>query len=397
MASGTIVLMTLGLTIITFVAICWATVHWVSWRAMFVVVTLIVLGAAISVRQYIHRPELAHPACRLPSQVGEIGSLCGFDKPEDLEWVRSRRIVVASEERQGGRLLAIDPTRLEAGPIVLWPHQDQVGVTIANPIGDPTCNVSPNPNDLYMHGASVVDNSSNGGAIRVAVVAHSKRETIQFFELNDTSTRLDWRGCIYYPENTTGNDVALLSDGSLYATNYAPTGAGEEGARYRLRGGLGFITGDVLAWSPSKGWSHVPNTEGALPNGIAVARDESEFYFADAGGSRIGIVRRTADGYSVTRVHVGGAPDNLSVNDEGHVLAAVMNFSGDLPILCSLGGRHCVSGYAVWEVDPRKLTARKIVGERGIVLRTATSALQVGDNILMGSMDDDRVGVYRQH
>lgn len=189
----------------------------------------------------------------------------------------------------------------------------------------------------------------------------------------------------------------MLGDGSLLATNYTPTGTGSEGERYRVRGSVGFNIGDVLAWSPSGGWSHIPNTTGALPNGIAAAKDESEFYFADAGAWRIAIVPRHAQAKLSNRIHIGGAPDNLSVSDDGRVLAAVVNFSGDLPLLCAVGGRQCHVGWAIWELDPKTHGTTELVADAGIVLRTASSALQVGNYILIGSMDDDRIGVYRRY
>ena len=118
----------------------------------------------------------------------------------------------------------------------------------------------------------------------------------------------------FYPEHTTGNDVALFDDGSLVATNFLPEGAGEIGDRYRLRGSLGLDTGDVLSWSSDAGWTHVANTNGAMPNGIIASRDESTFYFADAGNWRVAIEPARNAALQDVRVRVGGAPDNAHVD-----------------------------------------------------------------------------------
>jgi sugar lactone lactonase YvrE len=173
-----------------------------------------------------------------------------------------------------------------------------------------------------------------------------------------------------------------------------------------LRGSFGFDTGDVLRWTADAGWSHVPGTHGAIPNGIAAAPDGRAFYFADAGHRRVAIVplpgspagnAATADvAPHIAYVSVGGAPDNLSVTPSGNVLATVATFTGDIPLLCSLNGRICRSGWAVWEIDPNARTATEILADDGRRIATATSALQLDRTLYLGSMADDRLGVYRE-
>jgi hypothetical protein len=333
----------------------------------------------------------------MPSRVGELGSICGYRRPEDLELVSSQNIVIASEERTGGRLMGLRVDDLGAGPFQLWPTtEDSTADQQLERVGDSACS-PPEASSFSPQGLSVSDHSATGGPIRVAVVAHAGRETIQFFDLvTGPRARLVWRGCIFYPEHTTGNDVALFNDGSLVATNYLPEGAGEVGDRYRLRGSLGLDTGDVLAWSPDDGWTHIANTNGAMPNGIIASRDESVFYFADAGNWRVAIVPRENERAESTRVHVGGAPDNLTVTRAGSVLATVVTLGGDLPMLCSVGGRECRLGWAVWEVDPKAQVATEVVANDGKVFGSATTALEVGRYLFIGTMLDDRIGVYQR-
>lgn len=90
-------------------------------------------------------------------------------------------------------------------------------------------------------------------------------------------------------------------------------------------------------------------------------------------------------------VAVGGAPDNLSSAPNG----GVNTLSGDVPFLCSLGGRQCRSGWAVWAIDPRARTAKEVVADNGKRLATGTVALEHGGRLYIGSMAEDRVGVYR--
>jgi hypothetical protein len=278
----------------------------------------------------------------------------------------------------------------------MWPAKEVTSPEEHERLGDPSCSGPPDSSEFYPHGLSVSDSSDAGGPTRLAVVTHAERDTVQLFDVTEDG-RLLWRGCIFYPEHTTGHDVALLEDGSLIATNYAPAGGGAEGARYRLRGALGFDTGDVLAWSLDNGWTHIPSTAGAIPNGVISARDESEFYFADAGGWRVAVVPRANARAEVVRVRLGGAPNNLTVTSSGTVLATVVTFSGDLPLLCSVGGRACRLGWAVWEVDPTARSAKELFAEEGQRIASATTALEVGNYLFIGTMADDRIGVYRRH
>jgi sugar lactone lactonase YvrE len=232
-------------------------------------------------------------------------------------------------------------------------------------------------------------------------------DALQLFDVvGGDAVELRWTGCIPFPDNAIGNDVAWLPDGSLIATNYAPRGTPDELSRAMLRGSFGFDTGDVLRWSADAGWSHVPGTHGAIPNGIAAAPDGRAFYFADAGHRRVAIVplpgspagnAATADvAPHIAYVSVGGAPDNLSVTPSGNVLATVATFTGDIPLLCSLNGRICRSGWAVWEIDPNARTATEILADDGRRIATATNALQLDRTLYLGSMADDRLGVYRE-
>ena len=61
---------------------------------------------------YSLRPAPEPQPCALPTKVGELGAVCGFRDPEDLDYVTSLDLVLVSEEGLGGRLLALRPTDL---------------------------------------------------------------------------------------------------------------------------------------------------------------------------------------------------------------------------------------------------------------------------------------------
>ena len=47
----------------------------------------------------------------------------------------------------------------------------------------------------------------------------------------------------------------------------------------------------------------------------------------------------------------------------------------------------------MFEVDPRTLTVREVMSHDGSLLGAVSSALQVGDDLLLGSIFDDRIGI----
>jgi hypothetical protein len=397
LSGGTLILLQLLLAPVVLVALSWLILRFGSWKWLLLVASVGIAAGAIGLSRYVDRPTLPPIACAMPERVGELGALCGVERPEDFALVASQNLIIVSEERSGGRLMGLRPDRLEAEPLTLWPAALATDDSTTDGIGDPDCD-APNTATFAPQGLSVLDRSASGGSIRVAVVAHGGRETVQFFDLtSDESPALRWRGCIFYPPHTTGNGIAFRRDGSLLATNFLPEGAGEEGARHRLRGGLGFDTGDVLLWTATGGWTHIPDTAGAMPNGIVVARTESEeFYFADAGNWSVAIVEPVGGSWRVERVRVGGAPDNLTLTEDGRVLATVVTFGGDKPVLCGIGGRQCRLGWAIWEVDPRTRSAELVFEHDGSAIGSATTAFTLGPYLLIGTMIDDRVGVYRR-
>lgn len=398
-------LLTIALLVLAGVALFRLT----GWRGPLIAVSLLVAGAGTAVWRYAQRPDPPEQPCELPA-AGELGAVCGFRNPEDVEYVGSLHLLLVSEEGRGGRVLALHPDALREGPTVLWPSAAASAAAASS--SERECAPPADPCEMAPHGLSVLEDARDGRPPRVALVSHQLRDGIvtdalQLFDLvGGEATVLRWTGCIPFPDTAIGNDVAWLPDGSLVATNYAPRGTPEELGRAILRGSLGFDTGDVLHWSADRGWTHVPGTQGAIPNGIAAARDGRTFYFADAGHRRVDIVplpdSAAGDSASgavarhIAYVSVGGAPDNLSVAPSGAVLATVATFTGDIPFLCSLNGRSCRSGWAVWQIDPNTLTGTEILADDGRRIATATSALEVGGALYLGSMADDRVGVYRK-
>ena len=94
--------------------------------------------------------------------------------------------------------------------------------------------------------------------------------------------------------------------------------------------------------------------------------------------------------------HLGSIPhDELIGRQDG---TTVVTSSGDLPLpfICGFRGRTCRTGWAVWEIDPDTGSAAEILAGNGERIAGVPVALEVGDFLLLGSIGDNRVGVFRR-
>jgi hypothetical protein len=318
-----------------------------------------------------------------------LGSICGFDHPEDLEWVEGAGVVLASGLALGAGMHAIEVDALarpDAAPWRIWPDGDVEPATAAS--GDPSCTTPPEPASFMAHGMSA---RSDAGAVTVAVVGHGAREAIELFALEGKgrSAALRWTGCVPLPKDAMGNDVAIAPDGEIVVTKFIPRTEGI-GLRYEaLRASVGFDSGEVLAWSRERGWRAIAGTRGAGPNGMVLSADGELVYFAENGEQRVVRVPRagaTAE-QPAAFAELPSNVDNISWAD-GRLLA-VVHLGGARALF-----QDCLLHWAVYEVDPDSLAVRELLDHEGEVLCGATSVAKVGERYLIGSMNETRIGVW---
>jgi SMP-30/Gluconolactonase/LRE-like region len=327
------------------------------------------------------------PPCTGSTASAELATVCGFAKPEDVEAVPARSLVLVSEmgwdaPARGGALsaLVLDANGRPLADVQrLWPEAPAATAPDVV-VGDPACRLPPDADAFSAHGLAA---RAEGDAVRVAVVAHGAREAIELFELRGAGgeARLAWRGCVPLPPDTAGNDVALHADGRLFVTNYIPTVHGLGAWLALRRGQRGEATGDVLVWSRAGGWSHLAGTEMAIPNGIALSADGSSLWVAENGAQRIARFSLGEAGAGERRdVPLRGAPDNLSWSTEGALLAVVLDPTA-------------AGAWWLEAIDPGTLATRVVFESRGAELRSVTSVADAGSTLVFGSYQDDRVGL----
>jgi len=326
---------------------------------------------------------------------GALPTLCGLRNSEDIAYAPGAEIVIVSnmrwdtdEDSDGGRLSAIAADRSTIRP--LWPPPGGEAAEPDPNLGDPVCTEPPDPTAFYPHGIAVVDRDD---ATFVYVVGHrgdrGGREAIEIFELagrHENST-LSWKACVPTPGAVLVNDIAPLKGGGFVASDYLP----DRSLWHTIRSGLlGTKTGGVILWRPGEGWSEVDNTESALANGVAIARDGETLFYTETITGKLYRLRLDATGGRIA-VDIGGNPDNLTWTSRGTLLVAT-HTSGPRFMLCALGERPCTTAWAVYEVDPVTLATSLVLEHDGSELGAVATALEADGVMYLGSVYDDRIG-----
>jgi len=337
--------------------------------------------------------------CQPEPPPGALGSVCGFENPEDVAWVPTARLLMVSQMRHAGDATGGSLAALTLGPAGepiaaprrLWPPSDAAREALA-PSGHSTCTAPPEAARFSPHGLAAGAPGPEG-EIPVAVVGHGVREAVELFALRGAgeAATLRWKGCVPLPGNSTGNDVWLGEDGGLWVTNYQPALGGLRGLYYMIVGGLGLPTGEVLRWRSSS-WESVPGTRGANPNGLVLMPGGESLAVAFTGAGSVGL-RPLGPGDGPARdTKVGGHPDNLTLSSRATLLV-VVHSSGLASLRCRFGALPCASPGQLIEIDPATGVASERFSHDGSGIGGLASVAEVGDRLYFGAVYDDRIGL----
>jgi len=341
-------------------------------RALWILATLTTLAAACG--------GAPRGAC---SQAQPLGSVCGFENPEDVAFASAAKLLVVSQFRilgRGGALAGLSPGASTPRP--LWPAPGGTSEPDRES-GDPAC-VPPDATIFHPHGIFVAASGD------LYVVNHGGRDSIEIFAIRGSGDQatLAWRGCMVLPAGTSGNDVAVGGDGTVVVSNYA---SAVDSLLDNVKIGVGWMTGDVLLWRRGHGWSHVPGTAASAANGVALSPDGKTLYYAETGGGRF--VRIGLDGTGRAELDVPGAPDNLSWTSRGTLYLA--SHTSNVAFLGCLLGAACRSPWVLLEIDPESMHADDVLTHDGSVVGAVASAEQVGALVYLGAVFGDRIGAWR--
>lgn len=244
------------------------------------------------------------------------------------------------------------------------------------------------------HGIDVTLRSD--GRTELYVVNHGGVESVEVFEVDLDAPRpaLKWLGGVQLPGSAVGNDVAAVDDGFVVSTSGDPEGRRPVSVEDAMTGA---DTGGVLEWSPTRGWVELPGTQINTANGVAVSPDGEWVYIGGWNSRCIKKVRRgTADPES-TCVGVDIMVDNLTWAAAGRLFAAGTYGTSMQDFLAGHFGSNPRLGLPsrVIAVDPESLATNSLIDYGPETYGAATTALQVGREIWVGTARDQGLARFR--
>lgn len=320
--------------------------------------------------------------------------VCGFQNPEDMALLPGGKALLVSQfgAMDGTRAGNLAVFRLASEELTpLFPS----GGTGATPEvaagerwGDPAC---PPPTSAFSpHGIDLATRPD--GRLELYVVNHGGRESVELFEVTpaDDSATLAWRGCAVPPEETFMNDVVALPNTGFLVTHMYPKRDGIAGVLSMLRGLVGMDTGYVLEWTSDEGFKKVAGTDAPFPNGIELSPDGTKIYLNVYLGNEVRkIDRKTGERLATAKVR---QPDNITWGADGRLLVA--SHTAGMREMLACGDVHqgaCGFEFEIVALDPETLAEQVVFRHKGAPMGAATVAVQVGNDLWLGSFAGDRV------
>jgi hypothetical protein len=350
--------------------------------------TSIVLGSCVSVAWLALACGEARVLTECTAADG-VTPICGFENPEDLAPFPGGSWIVVSQfpGAAGGSGSLVAYRVADGRKLTLFPDPDSAPSD--NSLwGATDCPGPPDPTRFGPHGIDV-----DLARHRLAVVNHGSREAVELFEMGHSprGPAVVWRGCVPLPAGAWANDVALLPTGGFVVTHMmAASGLARFVSAVRLIAGL--RTGNLLEWHAEKGWSEVPESGGQAPNGVAVSSDAREIYFSEWTGLRLVRLRKTESGMEREEIELAHHPDNITWTRDGLLL--VTGQIGSIGEVLECGGTErgtCALPFSVVLVEPSTLDQTLVLEHPGTAQGAASVALEVGQEIFIGTFDGDRL------
>lgn len=319
--------------------------------------------------------------------------ICGPVNAEDLVQVPGTDWIIASGMAPGTALFLVD------GPRRLWnslypARQPRARQDLAR-YG--ACPGSPDPNNFITHGLNI--RAGEGGHSTLYAVGHGGREAIEVFDVDASrgSPVLTWIGCVLMPEHMEANSVASFSDGAIVATVLIHPD------KTFFQAISGEPTGGVYKWSPGDaGFALMAGTELAANNGIEVSADEREIFVASSGLHTVVAFSNTNPSRLLrSSPELDITPDNVHMGAGGRLLTAGMlnedAACGSIidPATFDLAKiATCHRPFKAYAIDPRSLAVEVISsGPATAGWSNATMALEVGDDVWLGTFSGNRIAI----
>jgi hypothetical protein len=325
-------------------------------------------------------PPLPFTDCAT-SSTATLKLICNQQAPEDLVVVPGGQWIVASAYTGSGINLirAKDMVSIKAYPVVGARRRiDEKKY--------PDCPGPPDtvPNARFTtHGLWIQPGPATVHTLYV--VGHGTRESVEVFEIDTKPTTpfVTWIGCAVAPEPIGLNSVRGLPDGGFIATNFQSRNVTPEG---RLRMLDGEKNGELWEWHAMGGWKKIPGSESAGANGIEISSDGKWYYVAAWGSQSFFRLSRGTTAPMRDEIRLGFRVDNIRFGKDGSLYAAGQTGSREVPNTSSV----------IVKINPDTLSVREIYRRPDDdTFRFGTVAVEVGDDLWVGSYQGDRIAVIR--
>jgi hypothetical protein len=353
---------------------------------------LTLLGLSVAVALPL---GMAGPRAAGCDPVGPIRFVCGQAGPEDLVVVPGSAWIIASAYGAEGGVNLID-TRA-ATSTRLFPS-----ATAKERPDTKTYDSCPGPLEgtdrekFRTHGLSL--KQGRNAVHTLYVVHHGNRESIEVFELDARPKQplITWIGCAVAPDPIGLNAVVGLPDGGFAATNFDPRRpAGARGFSPALLEGK--VNGELWEWHTGTGWKIVPGSEAAGANGVEISKDGKWYYVAEWGNRSFMRLSRGQTPVKRDEVSLGFRVDNVRWAPDGSLFIAGQGGpdAGRGQARGAQGGAPGVATSNAGKVDPKTLKYQEIINYPvSDAVSFATVAVQVGNEIWVGSSRGDRIARY---
>ncbi|MEO8306465.1 MAG: hypothetical protein ABI616_00310 [Pseudomonadota bacterium] len=314
---------------------------------------------------------------------GKLNFVCGPEAAEDLLRIGNSPWLIASDLAEGtasGHLVLVNSS--DKSWTRIYPASDSAAPDARR---FPDCHTPPDAAKFSAHGLAL--RPMGQGSQQLLVVNHGGREAIEFFELRTGGAKpaLKWNGCVPLPGDVYLNSVVALSDGGFIATHFYSPGKGGINAVFARQ-----VTGGLLEWHPGGTVKLIPGTELSGANGIVASGNDRVLHVAAWGTRELVRFERQGDKITKRVVPLNFAADNLRWSQDGRsILAAGQKF------VAREGGPAGLDGWTVIRVNPDTLASTVLFDtDAKAPLQGVSSAVEVGDQIWVGTFRGDRLGYF---
>jgi hypothetical protein len=328
--------------------------------------------------------------------VGRIQFVCGQAGPEDLVAVPGTAWLIASAYGAEGGVNLIDT---KAGSSTrLFPSasaKERLDAKTYDSCPGPL--VGTDKTQFRTHGLYL--KAGRNGVHTLYAVHHGLRESVEVFDVEVRSKEpgITWVGCAVAPDPVGLNAVVALPDGGFAATNFDPRRpAGTPGFSPELLEGKN--NGEVWEWHTGAGWKKVPGSEAAGANGLEISKDGKWYYLAEWGNRSFMRLSRGQTPVKRDEISLGFRVDNVRWAPDGLLYVAGQGGAD--------AGRGQVPGRAgapppaaptsvIGKVNPKTMKYQEIINNPSSnEVPFATVAVQVGNELWVGSARGDRISRY---